>query len=137
MKHGYGEFKWATGGHYKGMYEHDIKSGYGEMTWADGSIYLGLWSNGIQNGLGVLKFGNGIKKAGIFKDNVLFEMISDTQALVHLTQLGDKVPEKFKQEVGLYLKQLNPKEDQKEFLKKELKKNQFEEKTQPNTLLLL
>ena len=64
-------------------------------------------------------------------------MISDTQALVQLSQVEDKVPEKFKQEVGAYLKQLNPKEDQKDYLKKELKKNQFEEKTMPNTLLFI
>jgi hypothetical protein len=37
MKHGQGEFKWASGGYYKGGYIHDLKSGYGEMTWADGS----------------------------------------------------------------------------------------------------
>ena len=41
MKHGHGEFRWASGGYYKGNYEDDVKKGYGEMYWADGSIYRG------------------------------------------------------------------------------------------------
>lgn len=40
-KHGTGEFKWATGGHFKGEYKDDLKCGFGEMTWADGSSYKG------------------------------------------------------------------------------------------------
>lgn len=42
-KHGLGEFRWATGGHYIGYYLNDVKAGYGEMFWADGSIYRGTW----------------------------------------------------------------------------------------------
>lgn len=41
MKHGFGEFRWASGGYYKGHYQNDVKDGYGEMYWADGSIYRG------------------------------------------------------------------------------------------------
>jgi len=47
------------------------------MTWADQSTYTGLWKNGIQNGLGIMIFASGIKKAGIFKDNVLTELLLD------------------------------------------------------------
>jgi hypothetical protein len=47
MKDGQGEFKWATGGHYKGNYAKDLKSGYGEMTWGDGSTYKGNWDAGV------------------------------------------------------------------------------------------
>lgn len=47
------------------------------MTWADGSIYMGLWADGVQNGIGIMKFANGVKKAGIFKDNVLFDMLTE------------------------------------------------------------
>lgn len=47
MKHGAGEFTWASGGHYKGGYQYDLKSGYGEMTWADGSQYKGYWEQGV------------------------------------------------------------------------------------------
>ena len=65
-KHGYGEFKWQSGGHYKGHYVQDLKEGYGEMHWADGSIYRGTWDKGVQNGLGIIIFANGDKKAGIF-----------------------------------------------------------------------
>ena len=47
MKHGFGEFRWQTGGVYRGEYENDVKQGYGMMQWPDGSIYKGLWTNGI------------------------------------------------------------------------------------------
>ena len=77
MKHGQGEFRWASGGYYKGMYELDAKRGYGEMYWADGSIYRGSWDGGIQNGLGIMIFSNGTRKAGFFQDNVLVELLTD------------------------------------------------------------
>lgn len=75
MKHGMGEFRWASGGYYKGRYEFDVKMGYGEMYWADGSIYRGQWDGGIQNGLGIMIFSNGTRKAGTFRDNVLVELL--------------------------------------------------------------
>jgi hypothetical protein len=46
MKHGHGEFVWASGSRYVGNYEKDHKLGYGEMFWADGSIYRGYWRDG-------------------------------------------------------------------------------------------
>ena len=75
MKHGQGEFRWASGGYYKGNYDNDVKKGYGEMYWADGSIYRGLWDGGIQDGLGLMIFQNGTRKAGIFRQNVLVELL--------------------------------------------------------------
>ncbi|MFO0118268.1 MAG: hypothetical protein ACK521_11875 [bacterium] len=30
-KHGFGEFRWQTGGLYRGNYVNDMKQGYGEM----------------------------------------------------------------------------------------------------------
>ena len=84
-KHGQGEFKWASGGNYRGGYQHDIKTGYGEMYWADGSIYRGTWERGIQNGLGIMIFSNGTRKEGIFKDNVLIELLLDKQ-MVNTTE---------------------------------------------------
>ena len=45
------------------------------MYWADGSIYRGQWDRGIQNGLGVMIFANGTRKAGIFRENVLVELL--------------------------------------------------------------
>lgn len=47
MKHGEGEFKWGSGGHYKGSYFKDVKEGYGEMKWTDGSCYKGTWKKGV------------------------------------------------------------------------------------------
>ena len=51
------------------------------MTWADGSVYKGCWQNAIQSGLGLMTFANGVRKAGIFKDNVLVELISDISCI--------------------------------------------------------
>ena len=81
MKHGQGEFRWASGGYYKGKYSDDVKVGYGEMYWADGSIYRGQWDRGIQNGLGVMIFSNGTRKAGIFSENVLVELLTSQEQL--------------------------------------------------------
>lgn len=51
------------------------------MTWGDGSVYKGTWVNGIQEGIGIMIFANGVKKAGVFKENVLIELITDKQAI--------------------------------------------------------
>jgi hypothetical protein len=83
-KHGLGEFKWASGGYYRGNYFNDVKTGYGEMYWADGSTYKGTWHKGVQNGLGIMIFSNGVKKAGIFKDNVLIELLTDPKQIENL-----------------------------------------------------
>ena len=77
MKHGQGEFRWSTGGLYTGAYKDDLKCGYGEMSWADGCTYKGTWEYGIQNGLGLMSFADGLKKAGMFKDNVLVQLLTN------------------------------------------------------------
>ena len=81
MKHGYGEFRWSSGGYYKGHYSFDSKESYGEMYWADGSIYRGQWKAGIQNGLGLMIFANGTRKAGFFNDNILIELLMDYETV--------------------------------------------------------
>ncbi len=58
-----------------------MKSGYGVMKWADKSTYMGLWKDGIQNGIGIMIFASGLKKAGIFKDNVLTELLLDQKTI--------------------------------------------------------
>ena len=47
LKHGVGEYRWASGNFYKGEYKFDKRDGYGEMTWADGSSFEGNWKNGV------------------------------------------------------------------------------------------
>ena len=112
MKHGQGEFRWATGGYYKGRYEHDVKVGYGEMYWADGSIYRGSWDRGIQNGLGIMIFSNGTRKAGIFKDNVLVELLMNQEMADEAEDMIEEpFPEAFRQELKEYIGLMNPKED--------------------------
>lgn len=136
MKHGFGEFRWASGGHYKGFYVKDQKAGFGEMIWADGSQYKGQWENGVQNGLGLMIFANGLKKAGTFKDNVLVELV-DEGSIAKQDQRREILPAEFKSALTDFITERNPDEDQTNYLKKELKKNQVEEKTQPNTLLIM
>ena len=51
------------------------------MKWGDGSVYKGTWVNGIQEGIGIMIFANGVQKAGVFKENVLIELITDKQAI--------------------------------------------------------
>ena len=111
MKHGQGEFKWASGGFYRGGYLHDIKCGYGEMYWADGSIYRGQWDKGIQNGLGIMIFSNGTRKAGIFKDNVLIELLIEQSTVDKYDEAAGGFPEAFKQELKEYIGLMNPKEN--------------------------
>jgi 1-phosphatidylinositol-4-phosphate 5-kinase len=47
LKHGLGEYRWASGNFYKGEYKFDKRDGYGQMTWADGSSFEGNWKNGV------------------------------------------------------------------------------------------
>ena len=136
MKHGQGEFRWASGGYYKGNYEFDVKKGYGEMYWADGSIYRGQWDGGIQNGLGIMIFANGTRKAGIFKDNVLVELLMDSEKPTEIEQVEQKpFPEAFKQELKEYIGLMNPKEDNRQYLDKKYQDAKTEDKIAPNTLL--
>jgi hypothetical protein len=111
-KHGLGEFKWASGGYYRGNYANDVKTGYGEMYWSDGSIYRGTWHKGIQNGLGIMIFSNGVRKAGIFKDNVLVELLVDKLRIEEIeAQTGVQFPQSFKQELKEYIGLMNPTEN--------------------------
>ena len=47
------------------------------MYWQDGSYYKGSWMKGIQHGEGIIFLpGQGLKK-GLFKDNVLVELVEE------------------------------------------------------------
>ena len=136
MKHGQGEFRWASGGYYKGNYQLDIKTGYGEMYWADGSIYRGSWDRGIQNGLGIMIFQNGTRKAGLFRDNVLVELLLDQETVDAIEQGNEEAfPEAFRQELKEYIGLMNPKEDNRQYIDKKFQDAGVEDKIQPNTLL--
>ena len=136
MKHGNGEFRWASGGHYIGKYNEDIKQGYGEMFWVDGSIYRGIWDKGIQNGIGIMIFANGTRKAGIFKDNVLVELLNTLETVKEIEQQTQTaLPETFKTELKEYVGLLNPKENNQRYLDKKYQDAKREERTMPNTLM--
>lgn len=51
------------------------------MMWGDGSVYRGTWDNGVQNGIGLMTFNNGLQKAGVFKDNVLMELLTKKETI--------------------------------------------------------
>jgi len=60
---------------------------------------------GIQEGIGIMKFANGVTKAGIFKQNVLCELLLETSKIVEFENLHGKFPPDFKQELFLYIEQ--------------------------------
>lgn len=106
------------------------------MTWADGSVYKGCWQNAIQSGLGLMTFANGVRKAGIFKDNVLVELISDISCIGVQEAITGKLPAEFKLEIEEYLRSIAGKPAQTEaYLYQKLQKMQPEDKQEPNTLL--
>ena len=93
------------------------------MTWADGSRYIGVWKEGIQNGIGIMIFASGIKKAGIFKNNVLSELLLDQKMVQICEEMFGEFKADFKKELHNCLLETNPSEDQREYIYKELKKN--------------
>lgn len=104
MKHGFGEFIWATGSKYKGEYINDVKKGYGEMYWADGSIYRGFWSEGVQAGLGLMIFKDGLRKAGFFQKNIYQRALTTIEEFEDYERsLQDPIPEAFRQEIKEYI----------------------------------
>ena len=66
------------------------------MTWDDGSVYKGLWAKGVQNGIGMMVFNNNLKKAGIFHDNIMVEMITNKEMIEKQEKEFGKLPAEFK-----------------------------------------
>ena len=100
LKQGRGEFYWSSGGHYVGGYFNDFKHGFGIVTWADGSYFKGTWSRGIQNGIGIMSFFNGFRRAGFFKDNVLYKLLTDESMIEEFERNNnEKLPYEFKKEL--------------------------------------
>ena len=57
-------------------------------------------------------FSNGTKKAGIFKENVLIELLSDSNSIkTQEVELNMEFPTDFKQELLFWIDEQNPKED--------------------------
>lgn len=50
MMHGKGTFIWPEGKKYIGNYINNVRNGYGEYYYADGKIYKGIWKDGLMNG---------------------------------------------------------------------------------------
>jgi len=83
-------------------------------------------------------FFNGLKRAGFFKDNILFKLLTD-ESMIHEFEANsiEPLPEHFKHELLLCLEEIIAKKQEKALLDKELKKNQIEEIAGKNYLLVL
>lgn len=57
-------------------------------------------------------FSNGIRKAGMFKDNILIELLVDKQKINEIERAtGEQFPQAFKQELKEYIGLMNPTEN--------------------------
>lgn len=62
-------------------------------------------------------FSNGVRKAGIFRDNVLIELLVDKLRIEEIeAQTGVQFPQSFKQELKEYIGLMNPTENNQQFL---------------------
>lgn len=50
MMHGWGSSFWPGGKKYIGNYVNNVREGYGEYYYADGKIYKGMWKAGLMHG---------------------------------------------------------------------------------------
>ena len=73
----------------------------------------------------------------MFKDNVLVEILKTKDQILQTELEVGVLPAEFKLELNNYIDELDYQEDQAKYLSRELRKNQIEEVTQPNTLLLM
>lgn len=80
-------------------------------------------------------FSNGTRKAGIFKENVLIELLIELKTVDIYDQASGGFPEAFKQELKEYIGLMNPKENNDQYIQKVLKEPKVEDKQEPNVLL--
>ena len=81
-------------------------------------------------------FSNGTRKAGIFKDNVLVELLMNQEMADEIeATIEEPFPESFRQELKEYIGLMNPKEDNRQYLDRKYQDAGVEDKIQPNTLL--
>ena len=73
----------------------------------------------------------------MFKDNVLVEILKTKDQILQTELEVGVLPAEFKLELNNYIDELDYQEDQAKYFSRELRKNQIEELTQPNTLLLM
>ena len=73
----------------------------------------------------------------MFKDNVLVEILKTKDQILQTELEVGVLPAEFKLELNNYIDELDYQVDQAKYLSRELRKNQIEELTQPNTLLLM
>ena len=89
----------------------------------------------MQNGLGIITFANGTRKAGIFQDNKLLELLTDKKQIISSELLLKmQFPKNFKQELKDYVSKLNPTENNQEYLNKNYHQATRESKAAPSGL---
>lgn len=75
-----------------------------------------------------MSFSNGIKRAGFFKDNILYKLLTDESMIQEFEANSiEPLPDKFKQDLLDCLSELEAIKQEKAQLDREQKKNQFEE----------
>ncbi len=61
----------------------------------------------MQNGIGIMSFSNGMKRAGFFKDNILYKLLTDESMIEEFEASSiEPLPEIFKQDLLTCLKEL-------------------------------
>jgi hypothetical protein len=69
-KHGYGEFRFASGAFYRGMWREDSRHGLGKYTLMNGEIYEGEYKNDMREGQGTYMFRSGAKYDGCWRKHL-------------------------------------------------------------------
>ena len=67
---GYGEYRYATGAIYKGLWKESNRSGKGETTSVNGEQYTGNYENDSRSGLGIYSFPSGETYSGEWKNDL-------------------------------------------------------------------
>jgi hypothetical protein len=70
MKHGYGEFQFASGASYQGMWREDNRHGQGKYRLMNGEIYEGEYKNDMREGEGSYLFRSGARYEGSWRKHL-------------------------------------------------------------------
>ena len=69
VRHGFGTYKFVSGGVYKGEWGDNKKNGMGEYLWPAGEMYNGNWVDNAQYGHGMMTWVSGNQYIGEWKGN--------------------------------------------------------------------
>lgn len=70
MKHGYGEFRFASGASYQGMWREDNRHGKGKYRLLNGEVYEGDYKDDLRDGEGTYLFRSGATYEGSWRKHL-------------------------------------------------------------------